>query len=110
MAFSRLAKAHVAGESKLAPDARGSPANGRDRHDRGAAQARQHIGQRLQAGLAGRQGGRVLGLGEEIIVGEKEPLDHAVEDHHLHVRIAFERLDDLFQLRIVVGPKMFRGG
>jgi hypothetical protein len=53
-------------------------------------QARQHIGQRLQAGRTGRKSRRFLELRKEIIVGEKNPFDFAVENHHLHAIIRIE--------------------
>ncbi len=42
-------------------------------------------------------------------MGEKEPFDRAVENHHLHARIKFEQFDDLFQLRNCLGPEDIQG-
>src|SRR5262249_24617535 len=46
---------------------------------------------------------------QEIVVGQEETFDRTVEDHHLHPRIAFKVIDDLFELRNGFRPEDIQG-
>ena len=109
MAFSRLAKRMSLASASSLPTPVARPRIDGDRHDRRAAEARQHVGQRLQAGRPGGSERRSSELGEEVVVGEEEAFDRAVEDHDLHVGIGLERRDDRLQLRDRLGPEDVQG-
>src|SRR5260370_25740878 len=97
--FFAARETHVTGQRKLAPNTRRTPSNRRDRHHRGAAQAHEHIGQRLQTRRPGRQTCRILRFCKKIVMSEKETLNGAVKDHHFDLLVGFERRHDLVQLR-----------
>jgi len=42
---------------------------------------------------------RVLKLCKEVVVGQKEPFDGAIENDHLYLLVGFEGRDNLIQLR-----------
>src|SRR3546814_2254612 len=99
----------VAGQGEFAADAGGAPANRRNGHNRGTREARQHVRQRLQPGRTGRQGSRLLERSEEVVVGQEEALDGAVEDHHLDLRVLLQGLNDGFQLGDRPGAEYVQG-
>ena len=71
----------------------------RDRNERGARQAHQDVGPRLEAGRTLRDAGQILELGEEVGVIQKEAVDGTFEDHHLHSVVVLERRHDLSDLQ-----------
>src|SRR5258708_3724763 len=97
--FFAARETHVAGQRKLASDTRRTPSNRRDRHHRGAAQAHEHIGQRLPTCRPGRQTCRILRFCKKIVMTEKETFNGTVKDHHFDLLVGFERRDDHVQLR-----------
>ncbi|MGY4378357.1 hypothetical protein ACVWZ3_005996 [Bradyrhizobium sp. i1.3.6] len=70
--------------------------------DRRAAEAHQHVGQRLQAGRPGWNAKRVLKRRQEVVMRDEEAFDGAVEYDHLHVRIGLNRGDDVVEQRKVL--------
>jgi hypothetical protein len=75
---------HVAGERRLAADARRPPANARDRNDRSATQPHKHVRKLLQARGTRRKSRSVLGLREEILVCQEESIDGELASLILH--------------------------
>src|SRR3546814_5584436 len=56
-----------------------------------------------------RQGSRLLERSEEVVVGQEEALDGAVEDHHLDLRVLLQGLNDGFQLGDRPGAEYVQG-
>ena len=89
---------HVAGERKLAADARRPPANARDRNDRSATQPHKHVRKLLQARGTRRKSRSVLGLREEVVVCQEESIDGTVKHDNLDLLVSLERRDGLVEL------------
>src|SRR5262249_30709192 len=78
---------HVAGERKLAADARRPPANARDRNDRSATQPHKHVRKLLQARGTWGKSRSFLRLREEVVVRQEESIDGAVKDDNLDLLV-----------------------
>src|SRR3954468_13269377 len=83
-------EAHVAGERELTAVSGCPPPDQRDRDERGARQAHQDVGPRLEAGRTLREAGQILEVREEVGVIQKEAVDGTFEDHHVHSLIALQ--------------------
>jgi hypothetical protein len=92
-------EAHVAGERELTAVPGCPPPDHRDRNERGARQAHQDIGPCLEAGRTLRDAGQIVEIREEVGVVQKDAVDGAFEDHHLHAGVVLERRDDLSDLQ-----------
>ena len=75
------------------------PGDQRDRNERGARQAHQDIGPCLEPGRALRDARQILKVREEVGVIQKEAVDGAFEDHHLHSVVVLELRDYVSDLQ-----------
>src|SRR5882724_11843422 len=96
--FFSAGEAHVASQGKLTSDAGRAPADRRNRDNRRTAEAYEHVGQRLQASWSRWEPGRVLELGNEIVVRQEKPFHGAVKNDNFDLLVGFKRCNDLVQL------------
>jgi hypothetical protein len=75
-----------------------------DNHRR-PAEAHQHVRQSLQARRSRRDLCRLFERRQEVVVGEKEPVDGTVEHDDLHLLIFLDRRDDLAQCQRLLWAK-----
>src|SRR5262245_36980498 len=97
--FLTARKAYVAGQRQFASDTGCTAPYAGDRHDRRTAQAHQHVVQRPKAARTWWKARRLLRSREEVVVGEEEAGHRAAEHDNLNLLIAFNRGDDVVELR-----------
>src|SRR5439155_21207045 len=78
--FLATGETHVAGQGKFASVTGRAPSDGRDRDNRGTAQAHEQVVERPEPIRPRRQGCRVLRSRHEVVVSHKEPGNRAVKD------------------------------
>jgi hypothetical protein len=93
--FLATREAHVAGERELTAVSGRPPPDQGDRNERGAREAYQDVGPCLETGRTLREAGQIVEVREEVGVVQKEAVDSAFEDHHLHSVVVLELRHDL---------------
>src|SRR6266550_887502 len=108
--FLATGETYVTGQGKFASVTGRAPSDGRDRHNRGTAQAHEHVVERPQPTRPRRQARRVLRSRQEVVVSHKNPATSLSKKTTLTSSFVSSAVMISLSCGIVSGPKMLRGG